>query len=120
MTDRYALSIVFQSNAHPWSTVYRPARKIQDDDEARKWADDMAEGLGGAYVVTLLRDGHPWFNRWKDANPRPGDPVPCASCHKPTPYQPPGPPDEVLCDDCRRVLDELRQDAEKRGGGWWI
>lgn len=55
----YSLRITFKSNEHPFSTDYKPIpwAPPKDDAEAIEWARDMAAGMGGAYVVTLIGDG---------------------------------------------------------------
>ena len=51
---RYSLRISFKSNERPFSTTHYPARPIDDEADALRWRDGMAEGLGDQYVVTLF------------------------------------------------------------------
>lgn len=45
--------------------------------------------------------------------PAAGDLVKCGGCHaKMTPYTPPYPPDECLCDECEKAMTVLRQEGE--------
>lgn len=58
MPSKYALSISFKSNEHPFSMVYDALPgAIEDDAEARRWECGMRDGLGDDYSVTLLKDG---------------------------------------------------------------
>jgi hypothetical protein len=42
----------------------------------------------------------------------PGDLVRCGSCENLTPYTPPYPPDQCLCDECNRAIGEMRANGE--------
>lgn len=46
------------------------------------------------------------------ADPKPGDPVPCADCGEPTPFEPPYDPREQLCDECHRNIQEMKERGE--------
>ena len=55
----YQLRTLFKSNEHPWNGTYTPLAIHQpaDDAKAIEWAVGMADGLGGDYQVTLVKDG---------------------------------------------------------------
>jgi hypothetical protein len=43
---------------------------------------------------------------------KPGDLVGCGACReKLTPYQPPYPPDEQLCDECQIIIADMMKDG---------
>lgn len=49
----------------------------------------------------------------ENAKPKPGDLVLCGCCHeKLTPYTPPYPPDECLCDECDAEIGEMMRNGE--------
>lgn len=57
MACRYTLAIQFRSNERPFSSVYDPSPYgPENDEEARRWAVGMREGMPD-YNVTLLKDG---------------------------------------------------------------
>lgn len=47
-----------------------------------------------------------------NALPKPGDLVRCGACENMTPYTPPYPPDQCLCDECDRIVGEMREAGE--------
>lgn len=57
----YLLDVRFKSNERPWSTKYDPRPyPPKSDEDAIRWAEGMAEGMGEMYDVQLLKDGVPF------------------------------------------------------------
>lgn len=54
----YTLAVQFKSNERPFKTTHDPSPYgPKTDEEAVRWARGMAETMGGAYTVTLLKNG---------------------------------------------------------------